>query len=216
LDYLGINAAHKTLYDTSGGKMTGEKVGYIRVSSTDQNVDRQLDGLEFDNIFTDRVSGKSTERPALQEMMRHLRKGDRLYVHSMDRLARNLVDLRKMVAELTVKGVEIQFVKEGLTFTGGDSAMGMLMLSIMGAVAEFERSIIRERQAEGIKIAKTKGVYKGRKASLTYNQVEEVKLKVAAGIPKTKIAKEYKCNRETIYRYLRQGDEIGKSDRKIA
>ena len=88
----------------------------------------------------------------------------------------------------------------------------MLMLTIMGAVAEFERSIIRERQAEGIKITKTKGVYKGRKASLTCDQVEEVRLKVAAGVPKAKIAREYKCNRETLYRYLRQGEAIGKSN----
>lgn len=192
--------------------MAGERIGYIRVSSFEQNTDRQLDGLELDNIFTDKVSGKSTDRPALQEMLRHLRKGDQLFVHSMDRLARNLIDLRQMVAELTAKGVRVQFMKEGLTFTGDDAPMSMLMLSIMGAVAEFERSIIRERQAEGIKIAKTKGVYKGRKASLTYDQVEEVRLKVAAGVPKAKIAREYKCNRETLYRYLRQGEAIGKSN----
>jgi DNA invertase Pin-like site-specific DNA recombinase len=192
--------------------MAGERIGYIRVSSLEQNTERQLDGLELDNIFTDKVSGKSTDRPALQEMLRHLRKGDQLFVHSMDRLARNLIDLRQMVAELTTKGVRVQFMKEGLTFTGDDAPMSMLMLSIMGAVAEFERSIIRERQAEGIKIAKIKGVYKGRKASLTYEQVEEVRLKVAAGVPKTKIAREYKCNRETLYRYLRQGEAIGKSN----
>lgn len=184
--------------------MPGERVGYIRVSSTDQNVDRQLEGLELDNIFTDKVSGKSTDRPALQEMLRHVRRGDHLFVHSMDRLARNLVDLRKMVSDLTAKGVKVQFMKEGLTFVGDDNAMSMLMLSIMGAVAEFERSIIRERQAEGIRIARQKGVYKGRKAALTNEQVEEVKQKVAAGVPKAKIAREYKCNRETIYRYLRQ------------
>lgn len=192
--------------------MAGERIGYIRVSSFEQNTERQLDGLELDNIFTDKVSGKSTDRPALQEMLRHLRKGDQLFVHSMDRLARNLIDLRQLVAELTAKGVRVQFMKEGLTFTGDDAPMSMLMLSIMGAVAEFERSIIRERQAEGIKIAKTKGVYKGRKASLTYDQVEEVRLKVAAGVPKAKIAREYKCNRETLYRYLRQGEAIGKSN----
>jgi DNA invertase Pin-like site-specific DNA recombinase len=160
----------------------------------------------------DKVSGKSTDRPELQNMLRHLRKGDQLFVHSMDRLARNLIDLRQLVAELTVRGVQVQFMKEGLTFTGGDAPMSMLMLSIMGAVAEFERSIIRERQAEGIKIAKTRGVYKGRKASLTSDQVEEVRLKVAAGVPKAKIAREYKCNRETLYRYLRQGEAIGKSN----
>ena len=188
--------------------MAGEKVGYVRVSSIDQNTDRQLEGLELDSVFTDKVSGKTTDRPALQEMLRHLRKGDHLFVHSLDRLARNLMDLRQLVENLTKRGIIVQFMKEGLTFSGGDAAMSMLMLSIMGAVAEFERSIIRERQAEGIKIAKTKGVYKGRKASLTFDQVLEVKEKVAAGIPKAKIAREYKCNRETIYRYLRGDTEV--------
>ena len=183
--------------------MAGERVGYVRVSSADQNTDRQLDGIELDNIFTDKVSGKTTARPQLQELLRHLRKGDHLFIHSMDRLARNLMDLRQLVKDLTARGVRIQFVKEGLTFTGDDAPMSMLMLSIMGAVAEFERQIIRERQAEGIRIAKTKGVYKGRKASLTDDQLGEVRLKLAAGVPKTKIAKEYKCNRETLYRYLR-------------
>ncbi len=184
--------------------MAGEKVGYIRVSSIDQNTDRQLDGLVLDRIFTDKVSGKSTDRPALREMLRHLRIGDCLYVHSMDRLARNLLDLRSLVNDLTLRGVKVSFVKENLTFSGDDSAMSVLLLSVMGAVAEFERSIIRERQAEGIKIAKAKGTYKGRKASITHTQLDEIKAKVAAGVPKAKIAREYKCNRETIYRYLRE------------
>lgn len=181
--------------------MNGQKIGYIRVSSTDQNTERQLDGLELDRTFTDKVSGKSTDRPQLQEMLRFVREGDHLLVHSMDRLARNLIDLRQMVQELTKRGVRITFVKEGLTFNGEDAAMSVLLLSVMGAVAEFERAIIKERQAEGIRIARTKGVYKGRKAALTDEQVKEVKQKVAAGIPKAKIAREYKCSRETIYKY---------------
>ena len=164
--------------------MTGHKIGYIRVSSAEQNTERQLDGLTMDRIFTDKISGKSTDRPQLQEMLRFVREGDHLFVHSMDRLARNLIDLRQIVQDLTNRGVIVTFVKEVLTFNGDDTAMSVLLLSVMGAVAEFERSIIRERQAEGIRIAKVKGVYKGRKASLTIDQAEEVRQKVAAGIPK--------------------------------
>jgi len=183
--------------------MNGQKIGYIRVSSSDQNIERQLDGIELDRFFTDKVSGKSTDRPQLQEMLRFVREGDHLFVHSMDRLARNLVDLRQMVQDLTARGVKITFVKEGLVFNGDDTAMSVLLLSVMGAVAEFERAIIRERQAEGIRIAKVKGVYKGRKVALTLDQIEEVRKKVAAGIPKVKVAREYKCSRETLYKYLR-------------
>ena len=186
--------------------MIGQKIGYIRVSSVEQNTERQLDGLAMDRTFTDKVSGKSTDRPQLQEMLRFVRGGDHLFVHSMDRLARNLIDLRQMVQNLTNRGVKVTFVKESLTFNGDDAAMSVLLLSVMGAVAEFERSILRERQAEGIRIAKVKGVYKGRKASLTIDQAEEVRQKVAAGIPKAKVAREYKCSRETLYKYLRQGE----------
>ena len=182
--------------------MNGQKIGYIRVSSSDQNTERQLDGLELDRTFTDKVSGKSTDRPQLQEMLRFVREGDHLFVHSMDRLARNLIDLRQMVQELTKRGVRITFVKEGLTFNGEDAAMSVLLLSVMGAVAEFERAIIKERQAEGIRIARQKGVYKGRKAALTDEQIEEVRRKVAAGIPKARIAREYECSRETVYKYI--------------
>ena len=183
--------------------MNGQNIGYIRVSSAEQNTERQLDGLDMNRIFTDKVSGKSVDRPALQEMLRFVREGDHLYVHSMDRLARNLIDLRQMVQDLTAKGVRITFVKENLVFNGDDAAMSVLLLSVMGAVAEFERAILRERQAEGIRIAKQKGVYKGRKASLTNDQMAEIQEKVAAGIPKAKIAREYKCSRETLYKYLR-------------
>lgn len=115
--------------------MNGQKIGYIRVSSAEQNTERQLDGLTMDRVFTDKISGKSTDRPQLQEMLRFVRDGDHLYVHSMDRLARNLIDLRQMVQELTGRGVRITFVKEGLVFNGDDAAMSVLLLSVMGAVA---------------------------------------------------------------------------------
>ena len=130
--------------------MTGQKIAYIRVSSTDQNTDRQLDGMTFDQTFTDKVSGKCQNRAQLQAMLKHVRKGDEVFVHSMDRLARNLGDLLHLVQDMTDRGVKVTFQKENLTFTGEDSAVATLMLSIIGAVAAFERSMILERQREGI------------------------------------------------------------------
>jgi len=183
--------------------MTGQRIGYIRVSSEDQNTERQLDGIQIDRPFIDKISGKSTERPALQEMLRFVREGDHLFVHSMDRLARNLIDLREMVKELTQRGVEVSFVKENLTFTGRDEPISMLLLNVIGAVAEFERSIIRERQAEGIRIAKARGVYRGRNAAMTPEQAEEAKRLAGAGVPKARIARDLKVSRETLYKYLR-------------
>jgi len=137
-------------------------IGYVRVSSTDQNTDRQLDGIALDETFTDKVSGATTDRPELQAMLRHIRKGDSLHVHSIDRLARSLEDLLSLVKGLIAKGVAVRFHKEGLHFTGEASPMQELMLGLLGSVAQFERSLIRERQAEGIQKAKAAGVYKGR------------------------------------------------------
>lgn len=137
-------------------------IGYVRVSSTGQNTDRQLDGVALDEMFTDKVSGATTDRPELQAMLRHIRKGDVLHVHSIDRLARSLEDLLSLVRGLIAKGVAVQFHKEGLHFTGEASPMQELMLGLLGSVAQFERSLIRERQAEGIQKAKAAGVYKGR------------------------------------------------------
>lgn len=146
------------------------RVGYIRVSSVDQNTVRQLDGVGVDRVFTDRASGKDTARPKLEEMLAFVRDGDTVLVHSMDRLARNLDDLRRVVRTLTGKGVRVEFVKENLTFTGEDSPMATLLLSVMGAFAEFERALILERQREGITAAKQRGVYTGRTPALTPNR----------------------------------------------
>lgn len=138
------------------------QVGYKRVSSADQNSARQLDGVALDEVFEDQVSGATTERQALQEMLRFVRKGDTIHVHSIDRLARSLKDLLELVESFKTRGVELRFHKEALCFTSEKNHTQDLMLSMMGAVAEFERSMIRERQAEGIAKAKTAGVYKGR------------------------------------------------------
>jgi DNA invertase Pin-like site-specific DNA recombinase len=179
------------------------RVGYIRVSTVDQNTVRQLDGIEVERTFTDKASGKDTSRPELDELIGYVRDGDTVLVHSMDRLARNLDDLRLLVRTFTAKGVRVEFVKESLTFTGEDSPMANLLLSVMGAFAEFERALILERQREGIAAAKSRGVYTGRKPALTDEQANRLRERAAAGERKSVLAKEFGISRETVYNYLR-------------
>ena len=184
--------------------MHGQRIGYVRVSSFDQNPERQLEQVRVDKLFTDKASGKDTQRPQLDALLGFVREGDTVVVHSMDRLARNLDDLRRLVQGLTQRGVRIEFVKEHLTFTGEDSPMANLMLSVMGAFAEFERALIRERQREGIALAKQRGAYRGRKRSLNSERVSELKRRVAAGEQKAKLAREFGISRETLYQYMRE------------
>jgi DNA invertase Pin-like site-specific DNA recombinase len=160
--------SHRFLPDTFvlGGILQGQRIGYVRVSTFDQNPERQLEQIEVGKVFTDKASGKDTQRPELERLLAFVREGDTVVVHSMDRLARNLDDLRRIVQGLTQRGVRMEFVKEGLAFTGEDSPMANLMLSVMGAFAEFERALIRERQREGIALARQRGAYRGRKKSL--------------------------------------------------
>ncbi|MDE8667701.1 recombinase family protein [Pseudarthrobacter sp. H3Y2-7] len=183
--------------------MVGQRIGYVRVSTLDQNEKRQLEGQVLDRVFTDKASGRDTARPQLAELLRFARDGDTVVVHSMDRLARNLDDLRALVQGLTHKGVRVEFVKESLTFTGEDSPMANLMLSVMGAFAEFERSLIRERQREGIALAKQRGAYKGRKKTLTPERAAEMVHLAGTGVPKALLARDYGISRETVYQYLR-------------
>ena len=187
------------------------RVGYIRVSSLGQNPDRQLEGIEVDRVFTDTVSGKSVDRPQLAALLGFVRVGDTVVVHSMDRLARNLDDLRRLVRELTGRGVQVQCVTEQLTFTGEDAPMATLLLSVLGAFAEFERALIRERQAEGIALAKARGAYRGRRRSLTPDQIEAVRARAAAGEPKAGMAREFKVSRQTLYQYLRPAEPTAAS-----
>lgn len=182
--------------------MSSHDVGYIRVSSIGQNTDRQLDGVRLDRVFEEKASAKDTQRPVLQDCIGYVRAGDVLHVHSMDRLARNLDDLRAIVRSLTAKGVKVQFHKESLAFTGDDSPMANLLLSMLGAVAEFERALIRERQREGIAVAKDKGVYRGRKPTLTAERIEELRQRAAGGEKKAALAREFGISRETVYGYL--------------
>jgi DNA invertase Pin-like site-specific DNA recombinase len=188
--------------------MLGQRIGYIRVSTLDQHVDRQLEGIEVDKTFIDKASGKDTKRPQLELLMGFVRTGDTVIVHSMDRLARNLDDLRRIVHTLTGRGVRIEFVKEHLSFTGDDSPMASLLLSVMGAFAEFERALIHERQREGIALAKQRGAYKGRKKSLSQAVVAELRQRLTTGMSKAQVARELGISRQTLYQYLRGGEGI--------
>lgn len=188
--------------------MSGKIIGYVRVSSYDQNPERQLEGVPLDKIFTDKASGKDLKRPAFQELFDYVREGDTVMVHSLDRLARNLGHLRHVISVLTQKGVRIEFLKEKLVFTGEDSPLSHLLLSVMGAFAEFERSLIRERQLEGIAIARQKGLYKGRRKALNEAQAKELRERVLQGEKKSILAQKFNISRETLYQYLKLSDRL--------
>jgi len=183
--------------------MEGQRIGYVRVSTVDQNPARQLEQVPVARLFTETASGKDTQRPALEALLAFVRTGDTVVVHSMDRLARNLDDLRRLVQTLTQRGVQITFVQEHLTFTGEDTPMAQLLLSVLGAFAEFERALLRERQREGIALAKQRGVYRGRKKALAPEQVTALRTRAAAGEPKASLARTFGISRETLYQYLR-------------
>jgi DNA invertase Pin-like site-specific DNA recombinase len=187
---------------TKGMRRAGQLVGYLRVSSLDQKELRQLDGMTLDKRFVDKASGKDLHRPELEQLTGYVREGDTVICHSMDRLARNLDDLRKVVLGFTDRGVHVRFEKENLTFTGEDSPKSHLLLSVMGAFAQFERDLIRERQREGIALAKLReGAYIGRKPSLNAAQAKDLRRRVAAGESKTALAGELGISRMTLYRY---------------
>ena len=197
--------------------MSGAVVGYVRVSTVDQNTDRQLNGMDLAKVFTDHASGKDTKRPALTECLEYLRDGDTLVVHSMDRLGRSVLDLRKLVADLTGRGVTVRFVKDNLEFAPeGASPMSTLMLNLLGSIAEFERDLMLERQREGIAIAKAKGVYKGRKPALSASDRVEVAARLAAGESATKLAAEFGVSRATVYNTRGQAEQAARVMDRIA
>lgn len=172
------------------------------MSSADQNDGRQLEGLALDRRFTDHASGKDTLRPELAALRAYVRQGDTVLIHSMDRLARNLDDLLQIVRELTRRGVVVRFIKENLTFTGeGDSPLSHLLLSVLGAVAQFERELIHERQREGIALAKARGAYKGRKRALSQEEILKVRERIQNGESATLVASDYNVTRQSVYRY---------------
>lgn len=153
-------------------------IGYIRVSTTEQNTARQDESLslhQLDKVFTDKCSGSTIEREALTQMLEYIRDGDHIYVHSIDRLARNVSNLREIVDSLKELGVSITFISNNLTFTpDANNPMSELMLNMLASFAEFERSLIKERQREGIAKAKERGTYKGRKESIDRTKLKEM------------------------------------------
>jgi len=185
--------------------MKTQRVGYIRVSTIEQNQQRQLEGIEIDRMFTEYASGKDTNRPELQAALRYVREGDTFFVHSMDRLARNVEDILRLVREMNERGVAVQFIKENMLFSvGKDDPRSALMFTMLGAFAQFERALIKERQREGIELAKKRGVYTGRKRALDPIQAEELLKGIGEGTPKTILAKRFGISRETVYQYAKQ------------
>lgn len=182
------------------------EVAYVRVSDVSQNLDRQLDAfkdMKLKKVFQEKASAKDAQRPELQFCMEWLRDGDVLHVHSMDRLARNLEDMQSIVRTLTDRGVTVKFHKENMSFSGGENAIQKLLFQVMGAFAEFERELIRERQKEGIRAAKAAGKQIGRARKLSDEQVKQ--LREEADKPdanKSALAEKYGIGRKTLYRYL--------------
>ena len=181
-------------------------IAYRRVSTTDQNLSRQLadTDITFTKEYEDKVSGSTVNRPQLQAMLDYAGEGDTIHVHSIDRLARNLGDLHSLVADLTSKGITVHFHKEELVFTGdiegtnqSPNPINKLMLNLLGSVYEFERSMIRERQREGIAKAKLRGVYKGRKKTV---DDEEILTLLASGLSIRKTAEQLGVNPSTVQR----------------
>lgn|SRR5699024_1241672 len=189
--------------------MNGQTVGYVRVSAADQNADRQLAVLgDCDRVFRDHLSGKSrAQRTGLAELIDYVRASDTVRIASMDRLGRDTRDLYDVVAELTDKGAVVQFVNENITVdSNGSSPMDSLMLGILAAFAEFERRRIKERQAEGIAIAKAKGKYE-QPLKLSARDVEQAQVMIDMGIPKTQVAATFEVSRQTLYTALRRAAE---------
>lgn len=186
----------------------GQKIGYVRVSTSCQNGDRQLEKMDLDKTFTEKISGKDTNRPQLNEMISYVREGDEIYVHSLDRLGRSLLDLQNIIQKIVDKQCSITFSKENLTFSQNeDNPMDTLLLHILGSFAEFERKIIRQRQQEGITKALSKGVKFGRENKLSLSQVESLKYDLMEGKKILQLAKKYDVSRSTIYNYKKKIEE---------
>ena len=179
----------------------GQVVGYVRVSAADQNEARQLEALgDVDRLFSEKASGKSVDdRARLREMLTYVRNGDKVRVKSPDRLARSTTDLLAIVEQLKAKGVALEFIDNPALNT--DTPQGEFMLTVLAAIAQLERKTIRERQAEGIAIAKRNRVY-DRAPKLSPEQVEEARVRVAADVPKAKVARDLGVSRQTLYAAL--------------
>ena len=180
----------------------GQRVGYRRVSTLVQNTARQLEGVDVDRVFEDKLSGSTRARPGLEAMLEHMRAGDEVHVHSIDRLARDLGDLHAIVRDITERGAVVHFHKESLSLGGDDSAIQRLQLDIMGAVAAFERAIINERSAEGRALSRQKGVRFGVAPKLSKVEQRKVCDQYQAGESISRIAIDLDVSRRTVHRVL--------------
>ena len=187
--------------------MIGKRIGYIRVSTVDQNPERQLQGVKIDKRFIDYASGSSTDRPQLSALLDYVREDDIILVHSMDRLARSAKDLLVLVESLNRRGIEVHFMKENLAFKGASDPISKLLLTIMGAVAEFERAIMLERQREGIAIAKKNGRFLGKPSGYTKDVVIGIKEALTTRKSMSQIAKDLQIGRTSLYKYMRKMKE---------
>lgn len=184
--------------------MSIQQVGYRRVSSHSQRLDRQMVNVELDRCFDETISSREKDRPELEKCLEHLREGDTLHVHSIDRLCRSITEMETILEGLLSKGVTVKIHKGNLTFTGNDNPMDRLLLQVMSVFSQFEREIIRERQREGIEKAKERGVYKGKQHTLDATQIQELKKRVQDGEKITNVGKLFGISRSTVYRYLKK------------
>lgn len=191
----------------------GQVLGYKRVSSESQTTDRQDLG-QCDVVFDEKISGKSKDRPELAAMLKHARAEDTVVVHSIDRLARSLQDLQEIVDELVDKGVTVKFLKENLTFShGSENATGRLMLQVLGSIAEFERTLIRSRQKEGIERAKRQGKYEGRKPKIEASKIVDC-WEWNRSLSLKEIAKREGCSVSSVHRILSKYEPYQKYEGK--
>lgn len=190
------------------------KIGYVRVSTEEQNEARQVEALTAHGIerwYTEKVSGKNLDRPKLQEMLDFAREGDTIYVHDWSRISRSTKDLLELVDRLTAKGVHLQSLKEGFDTS---TAHGRMILTILGAINEFERANLLERQREGIAIAKREGKYKGRRKTEVDDIAGAYHDWVTRHKSKATIARELGISRPTLDRLLREyeREKVAKSE----
>ncbi len=183
---------------------------YKRVSTAEQNFDRQLNGLIFDREFIEKVSGKNTDRPQLQALLSILRENDEVHVHELSRLARNTKDLLSIVEQILESGSGIKFHKENLHFVSGEKRPPVqdLMLSLLGSIAQFERDLLLERQREGIALAKQRGVYKGRQSRFSKDDLRQISVDFKKTKNKSGLAKRWGISRAYLYKIAREHQHI--------
>jgi DNA invertase Pin-like site-specific DNA recombinase len=173
---------------------------YKRVSTIDQNLDRQLPGVAYDREYLEKVSGKDMNRPQLQALLQNVREGDRVHVHELSRLGRSVKDLLDIVEQIVQSGAAIIFHKEGLEFGGGKkSPFQSLMLNLLSSIAQFERDLLLDRQREGIQIAKVNGKYKGKKSKFSEEDIQLIQRSFGKAKNKAELAKKWGISRGYLY-----------------